>query len=87
MTRNLEDSVAFEVADAAGCQQELKRNFEQLKLERLNRCQGVSLYVKNLNDTIDDERFGTVTSAKVMMKEGRSKDFGFVLLLSKLSKL
>jgi polyadenylate-binding protein len=53
-------------------QQELKRKFEQLKIERLNRYQGVNLYVKNLDDTIDDERlrkeftpFGTITSAKV----------------------
>ena len=53
-------------------QQELRRRFEQLKLERMNRYQGVNLYVKNLDDTIDDERlrkeftlFGTITSAKV----------------------
>lgn len=66
-------------------QQELKRKFEQLKFERLNRYQGVNLYVKNLDDSIDDERlrkefapFGTITSAKVMMEEGRSKGFGFV---------
>merc|ERR1719486_1810186 len=52
-------------------QQELKKKFEQLKLERLNRYQGVNLYVKNLDDTIDDERlrkefapYGTITSAK-----------------------
>lgn len=54
-------------------QQELKRKFEQLKIERLNRYQGVNLYVKNLDDTIDDERlrkefapFGTITSVKVI---------------------
>lgn len=53
-------------------QQELKRKFEQLKIERLSRYQGVNLYVKNLDDTIDDERlrkefnqFGTITSVKV----------------------
>ncbi|KAL3290185.1 hypothetical protein HHI36_023545 [Cryptolaemus montrouzieri] len=70
-------------------QQELKRRFEALKLERLNRYQGVNLYVKNLDDTIDDERlrkefspFGTITSAKVMMEEGRSKGFGFVCFSS-----
>lgn len=66
-------------------QQELKRKFEQLKIERLTRYQGVNLYVKNLDDTIDDERlrkefapFGTITSVKVMMEDGRSKGFGFV---------
>lgn len=70
-------------------QQELKRKFEQLKIERLNRYQGVNLYVKNLDDTIDDERlrkeftlFGTITSAKTMMEEGRSKGFGFVCFSS-----
>merc|ERR1719219_128343 len=57
-------------------QAELKKKFEQLKLERLNRYQGVNLYVKNLDDTIDDERlrkeftpYGTITSAKVMCEE------------------
>lgn len=70
-------------------QQELKRRFEQLKMERMNRYQGVNLYVKNLDDTIDDERlrkefapFGTITSAKVMLEESRSKGFGFVCFSS-----
>merc|ERR1719211_715421 len=70
-------------------QQELKKKFEQLKLERLNRYQGVNLYVKNLDDTIDDERlrkefapYGTITSAKVMNEEGRSKGFGFMCFSS-----
>lgn len=70
-------------------QQELKRKFEQLKIERMNRYQGVNLYVKNLDDTIDDERlrkefapFGTITSAKVMLEDGRSKGFGFVCFSS-----
>jgi polyadenylate-binding protein len=38
----------------------------------MNKYQGVNLYIKNLDDTIDDERlkkefskFGIVTSAKV----------------------
>lgn len=51
---------------------ELKERFERLKMERINRYQGVNLYVKNLDDTIDDEylrkefsQFGTITSAKV----------------------
>lgn len=70
-------------------QLELKRRFEQLKIERMNRYQGVNLYVKNLDDTIDDERlrkeftpFGTITSAKVMLEDGRSKGFGFVCFSS-----
>ena len=70
-------------------QTELKKKFEAMKLERMNRYQGVNLYVKNLDDTIDDERlrqefspFGTITSAKVMTEEGRSKGFGFVCFSS-----
>jgi len=72
-------------------QQELKKKFEQLKLERLNRYQGVNLYVKNLDDSIDDERlrkefspYGTITSARVsvMSEDGRSKGFGFVCFSS-----
>lgn len=64
---------------------ELKEKFERQKIERLSRYQGVNLYVKNLDDTIDDEmlrkefaQFGTITSAKVMNDGGRSKGFGFV---------
>ena len=65
---------------------ELKHKFEQLRLERLNKYQGVNLYIKNLDDTIDDEKlkaefvsFGNITSAKVMRDEkGNSRGFGFV---------
>lgn len=53
-------------------QAELKDKFERIRMERINRYQGVNLYVKNLDDNIDDERlrkefsqFGTITSAKV----------------------
>uniref|UniRef100_A0A2K5SED9 Polyadenylate-binding protein n=1 Tax=Cebus imitator TaxID=2715852 RepID=A0A2K5SED9_CEBIM len=70
-------------------QTELKRKFEQMKQDRISRYQGVNLYVKNLDDDIDDERlrkefspFGTITSAKVMMGGGRSKGFGFVCFSS-----
>ncbi|XP_004054321.3 polyadenylate-binding protein 3 [Gorilla gorilla gorilla] len=70
-------------------QTELKRTFEQMKQDRITRYQVVNLYVKNLDDGIDDERlwkafspFGTITSAKVMMEGGRSKGFGFVCFSS-----
>ncbi|KAL6105774.1 pabpc4 [Pungitius sinensis] len=70
-------------------QTELKRKFELLKQERISRYQGVNLYIKNLDDTIDDEKlrkefspFGSITSAKVMLEEGRSKGFGFVCFSS-----
>lgn len=65
---------------------ELRRRLDAIKAERINRNQGVNLYVKNLEDTITDERlqgefssYGTITSAKVMTDErGQSKGFGFV---------
>jgi polyadenylate-binding protein len=67
-------------------EKELKEMFEKLKRERMSKYQGVNLYVKNLEDTIDDARLrqeftgsGTITSAKVMRDEkGASKGFGFV---------
>lgn len=65
---------------------ELRRRYEQQKVERMQRYQGVNLYVKNIDDTIDDQKlrdnfetYGKITSAKVMCDEtGRSKGFGFV---------
>ncbi|KAH7728099.1 polyadenylate-binding protein 4 [Aphelenchoides avenae] len=67
-------------------QAELKRRYEQQKAERMQRYQGVNLYVKNLDDNVDDEMlrqnfesYGKITSAKVMCDDnGRSKGFGFV---------
>lgn len=63
----------------------LKKMYEERKQERNNRYMGINLYIKNLDDTIDDEKlrkefvsFGTITSAKVMTENGRSKGFGFV---------
>eukprot|EP01085_Mycamoeba_gemmipara_P002260 Mycagemm_TRINITY_DN10073_c0_g2::TRINITY_DN10073_c0_g2_i1::g.2260::m.2260 type:complete len:364 gc:universal TRINITY_DN10073_c0_g2_i1:104-1195(+) len=65
---------------------ELKAKFEQLKLERMAKEAGVNLYIKNLDDSYDDEKlraeftaFGTITSAKVMRDDKNiSKGFGFV---------
>jgi polyadenylate-binding protein len=65
---------------------ELKTQYEQAKAEKLNKYQGINVYVKNLDHTIDDERlraefepFGAITSAKVMRDEKEdSKGFGFV---------
>ncbi|KAK6009069.1 polyadenylate binding protein [Ostertagia ostertagi] len=65
---------------------ELKRKHDLQKVERMQRYQGVNLYVKNLDDTVDDEAlrkhfesYGKITSCKVMTDEnGRSKGFGFV---------
>ncbi|CAO3690867.1 unnamed protein product [Umbelopsis ramanniana] len=66
---------------------ELKKQYEQAKLEKMSKYQGVNLYVKNIDDDIDDEKlrqefsvYGVITSAKVMRddKTGASKGFGFV---------
>jgi polyadenylate-binding protein len=62
-------------------QAELRRRFQQQKMERINQFQGVNLYIKNLEETIDDTRlrkefesYGTITSAKVMRDDkGNSK--------------
>lgn len=66
--------------------EELKKQYESTRLEKLSKYQGVNLFVKNLDDTITSEGleeefkpFGTITSAKVMVDEtGKSKGFGFV---------
>jgi polyadenylate-binding protein len=65
---------------------ELRAKFEQIKMEHMTKYQGVNLYIKNLDDDIDDgklrgifDQFGTITSAKVMSdNKGQSKGFGFV---------
>ncbi|XP_072386852.1 polyadenylate-binding protein 1-A-like [Diabrotica undecimpunctata] len=68
---------------------ELKKRIEKIRLERYELYQGVNLYIKNLDDSFDDERlqkefapYGTITSAKVMRENGRSKGFGFVCYTS-----
>jgi len=65
---------------------ELRSKFEQMKMEHMTKYQGVNLYIKNLDDDIDDTKlrgifdpFGTITSAKVMGDpKGQPKGFGFV---------
>jgi polyadenylate-binding protein len=51
---------------------ELRRKYEERKLEKQKKYLGVNLFLKNLDDKIDDERlrkefskFGNITSAKV----------------------
>lgn len=66
--------------------EELKKQYESTRLEKLAKYQGVNLFIKNLEESIDSEKleeefkpFGTITSARVMVDEtGKSKGFGFV---------
>ncbi|CCF56548.1 hypothetical protein KAFR_0B02500 [Kazachstania africana CBS 2517] len=70
--------------------QALKQQYEATRLEKMAKYQGVNLFIKNLDDSIDDEKlkeefapFGTITSTKVMRTEnGKSKGFGFVCFSS-----
>ncbi|CAN0873163.1 Polyadenylate-binding protein 8 [Linum grandiflorum] len=65
---------------------ELRGRFEQTIKETVDKYQGLNLYIKNLDDTISDEKlkelfseFGTVTSCKVVRdSSGISKGSGFV---------
>lgn len=62
----------------------------KLREERAQKYQGINLYIKNLDDSIDDAKlneafsqFGTITSCKVMSDErATSKGFGFVCFTS-----
>ncbi|KAJ6965158.1 polyadenylate-binding protein 8-like [Populus alba x Populus x berolinensis] len=65
---------------------ELKQRFEQSMKEAADKFQGANLYIKNLDDSIGDEKlkelfspFGTITSCKVMRDpNGISRGSGFV---------
>ena len=67
-------------------EQELKSQFEQTTKEVVDKYQDLNLYVKNLDDGIDDDKlkelfldFGTITSCKVMRDpSGISRGSGFV---------
>ncbi|RYP68085.1 hypothetical protein DL770_008510 [Monosporascus sp. CRB-9-2] len=54
-------------------EEELRRSYEAARQEKANKYQGVNLYIKNLDDEVDDDKlrqmfadFGPITSAKVM---------------------
>jgi len=61
----------------------LRKEWEQLKISKY---QGINLYIKNIEDEIDEERlrkefsaFGVIKSCKIMLDEkNNSKGFGFV---------
>jgi polyadenylate-binding protein len=64
----------------------LRERFEAAREERIQKFSGMNLFVKNLDDTVDDDKlreefgaYGTIASAKVMRDDkGVSKGFGFV---------
>eukprot|EP01121_Diplochlamys_sp_Union-15-3_P016485 TRINITY_DN560_c0_g2_i1.p1 TRINITY_DN560_c0_g2~~TRINITY_DN560_c0_g2_i1.p1 ORF type:complete len:578 (-),score=90.05 TRINITY_DN560_c0_g2_i1:44-1777(-) len=66
---------------------ELRRKFEQLRIERSSQYQGINLYLKNIEDEVNEERlrkefspFGNITSVKIATDSysGLSKGFGFI---------
>lgn len=68
-------------------ERELRAQYESEKMDRIAKFQGVNLYVKNLDDGVNDDMLreefapmGTITSAHVMRegKTGVSRGFGFV---------
>eukprot|EP00898_Chlorokybus_atmophyticus_P008272 jgi/Chlat1/8446/Chrsp80S00648 len=67
-------------------EQELRNRYNQERQERMDKLQGANLYIKNLDDSVDDEKLrelfaelGTITSCKVMRDgQGRSRGSGFV---------
>ncbi|CAD7671188.1 unnamed protein product [Nyctereutes procyonoides] len=68
---------------------ELRRAFEQRRQDGLRGAPGAELYVKNLDDAVDEDglrrefaRFGAVCRVKVMREEGRSKGFGLICFSS-----
>jgi len=68
----------------------LKYRLDSMKMDWVNKYQGMNLYVKNLDDGVTDDQFreafngyGTISSAHVMRDEnGASKGFGFVCFSS-----
>ena len=54
-------------------EEELRKSYEAARIEKASKYQGVNLYVKNLDDDVDDEKlrelfapYGAITSTKVM---------------------
>lgn len=54
-------------------EEELRKSYEAARVEKASKYQGVNLYVKNLDDDVDDDKlrelfapYGAITSAKVM---------------------
>ncbi|XP_008811028.1 polyadenylate-binding protein 4-like [Phoenix dactylifera] len=71
-------------------QQILGRLYEEKRNEQIRKCMALNVYVKNIDDTVDDDALrecfnqcGGITSAKIMRDDkGISKGFGFVCFSS-----
>jgi polyadenylate-binding protein len=71
-------------------QRELKKKFQLIREKNNASLAGVNLFVKNLEDSLDDKAldtafkpFGTITSSRIMRNaDGTSKGFGFVCFSS-----
>ncbi|KAJ7973989.1 Polyadenylate-binding protein [Quillaja saponaria] len=69
---------------------ELRAKYEQERISRYEKLQGANLYLKNLDDSVNDEKlkelfseFGTITSCKVMLdSNGLGKGAAFVAFSS-----
>eukprot|EP00607_Mallomonas_marina_P004625 CAMPEP_0182428938 /NCGR_PEP_ID=MMETSP1167-20130531/24762_1 /TAXON_ID=2988 /ORGANISM="Mallomonas Sp, Strain CCMP3275" /LENGTH=561 /DNA_ID=CAMNT_0024612169 /DNA_START=403 /DNA_END=2088 /DNA_ORIENTATION=+ len=64
---------------------EIKSRMETIRNDRMNKFQGMNLYVKNVDDQVTDDEFralfapyGTITSARIMRDDQGSRGFGFV---------
>jgi len=64
----------------------LREKFEAAKEERIQKFTGMNLFVKNLDESVDDDKlreefgaYGNIASAKIMRDDkGASKGFGFI---------
>jgi len=71
-------------------EEELRKSYEAQKYEKTLKYQGVNLYIKNLDDDMDEDKLnaefsahGTITSCKIMKDDkGASRGFGFVCFSS-----
>ena len=67
-------------------EEELRKSYEAQKYEKTLKYQGVNLYIKNLDDDMDEDKlqaefanYGTITSCKIMKDDkATSRGFGFV---------
>ncbi|OAA68250.1 polyadenylate-binding protein [Niveomyces insectorum RCEF 264] len=62
-------------------EEELRRSYEAARQEKASKYVGVNLYIKNLDDDVDDEKlrelfavYGPITSAKVMRETASEAD-------------